>query len=253
MSDRPWLEASDPSLQLERELLKRLNEAEPPAGSAEQGWNTLASAISGLPALDPAASGGAEPLHVATQAASGAAGLGLAAKLALGVAVSGGVLWMGAQLLTSSSESSRSTDTQPALQRQGASGLSVPAEAPLASTGPSTVGSAESGLGEPVPGLKSPVAAARPASSVTTLAEEGRLLAKAHQLVQAGQGREALELLRLSQSRYPRSGLAQEREVLSIEALNTTGAADAARLRAQRFLKRHPSSPHAGRLERFVK
>jgi outer membrane protein assembly factor BamD (BamD/ComL family) len=59
-------------------------------------------------------------------------------------------------------------------------------------------------------------------------------------------------VLRLSQSRYPRSVLYQEREVLTIEALGATGAAGAAHQRAERFLERYPSSPHAGKLKRFV-
>jgi hypothetical protein len=46
--------------------------------------------------------------------------------------------------------------------------------------------------------------------------------------------------------------LYQEREVLTIEALGATGAFGAAKARAERFLKRYPKSPHAGRLQRFV-
>ena len=56
----------------------------------------------------------------------------------------------------------------------------------------------------------------------------------------------------MSESRYPRSVLYQEREVLTIEALGATGASGAARQRAERFLKRHPNSPHAARLKWFV-
>jgi outer membrane protein assembly factor BamD (BamD/ComL family) len=103
------------------------------------------------------------------------------------------------------------------------------------------------------PGAEAPPSEpARPTSSTTTLAEEGRLLAKAHQLVQAGQGQEALEVLRTSAARFPKSVLYQEREVLTIEALGATGAFGAAKARAERFLKRYPKSPHSGRLQRFV-
>jgi len=93
---------------------------------------------------------------------------------------------------------------------------------------------------------------ARPPASVTTLGEEGRLVSRAHHLIQAGQGGEALKVLRLLESRYPRSVLSQEREVLTIEALGATGDSAAARARAKRFLERHPRSPHAARLQRFV-
>jgi len=37
-----------------------------------------------------------------------------------------------------------------------------------------------------------------------------------------------------------------------IEALGATGSTAAAKQRAQRFLKRYPGSPYAGRLQRFV-
>jgi outer membrane protein assembly factor BamD (BamD/ComL family) len=83
------------------------------------------------------------------------------------------------------------------------------------------------------------------------LAEEGRLLASAHRLVQAGQGSEALRVLGNLKQRYPRSVLSQEREVLTIEALAATGDLAAARALTQKFLARHPQSPHASRLERF--
>jgi outer membrane protein assembly factor BamD (BamD/ComL family) len=79
------------------------------------------------------------------------------------------------------------------------------------------------------------------------------MLASAHRLVQQGKGAEALGLLRTLAARYPRSVLSQEREVLTIEALGATGDTKQAQARAERFLQRHPSSPHAGRLERFVK
>jgi hypothetical protein len=46
--------------------------------------------------------------------------------------------------------------------------------------------------------------------------------------------------------------LSQEREVVTIEALGAVGGIGAARSRAERFLKRHPSSPHASRLKRFI-
>ena len=92
----------------------------------------------------------------------------------------------------------------------------------------------------------------RSARSATTLAEEGRLLGKAHQLIQSGQPQQALEVLRLFESRYPRSVLVPEREVLTIEALGAAGEAGLARQRAQRFLKRSPNSAYVARLQRFV-
>lgn len=243
MSDRPWLEDGDPALRVERSLLKRLNAQQPPAGSADQGWATLAAEIAGLEALGGAGAHTGQQLQAAAHGVKGGAGVVAAVKIAAGIAVAGGALWGGSVLL-------KSEDASVNVHRAPPS--NVPAEAPsvAARHSPQSLGGelpeAEQPTSKPQP------AGGRPPSSATTLAEEGRLLSKAHQLVQSGQPREALEVLRLSQSRYPRSVLYQEREVLTIEALGATGASAAAQQRAQRFLKRYPSSPHAGRLKRFV-
>jgi len=238
MSDRPWLEDGDPSLRVERALLKRLNAQQPPVGSTEQGWAALSAAISGLP---PVGSGPAplDPTQAIPHAVKGAS-LAITAKIAVGVALTGGMLWTGRALLKPHDTSSSSIQPQQS---------ALPAEAPP---------DPQTGEPEAVPEKTADPRAARmqqpaaPASSATTLAEEGRLLAKAHQLIQSGQGQQALEILRMSESRYPRSVLSQEREVLTIEALGATGASSAARARAERFLKRHPNSPHAARLKWFV-
>jgi hypothetical protein len=244
MSDRPWLEDADPSLRVERALLKRLNAQEPPSGSIDQGWTALASEIAGLQALGATTGASStEVAQVATHGAKGVAGLGLAAKIATGVALAGGTLWTGSALLKtdaarSVAEPQRSHVPAP-VERNADAPTGVPQHSP-----------------EPAPPLvksEQSAAVARAASPATTLAEEGRLLAKAHQLVQAGQSQQALEILRSSESRYPGSVLYQEREVLIIEALGATGSSSAARVRAERFLKRYPKSPHAGRVERFVK
>jgi TolA-binding protein len=176
----------------------------------------------------------------------GGAGLALSAKIAAGVALAGGALWAGGALLKSDAGNPRTNMHQ-------AQPSHLPAPAEQKAEVPS---GATQNVPEPArPPAKSQQSAnvARAASSATTLAEEGRLLAKAHQLVQSGQPQQALEILRLSESRYPGSVLYQEREVLIIEALGATGASGAAGVRAERFLKRYPKSPHAGRVERFVK
>jgi hypothetical protein len=243
MSDRPWLEDGDPALRVERSLLKKLNAQQPPVGSADHGWTALAAEIAGLEALGGAGANTAHQLHAAAHGVKGGAGLVVAAKIAAGVALAGGVLWGGSALLKSDDASVNVHRVQPS---------SVPAETPP--SGAHQDSRALTGQlpeAEPSAAKLPQPAGARP-SSATTLAEEGRLLAKAHQLVQSGQPQAALEVLRLSQSRYPRSVLYQEREVLTIEALGATGATTAARQRAERFLKRYPDSPHAGRLKRFV-
>ena len=233
MSDRPWLEDLDPALRGERTLLKRLNAQEPPAGSVDQGWAALSTQISGAIPLDPT------PALAPT---AKAAGLGLTAKIMAGVALTGGLAWTGGQLL------------QPDVPSAGPTQHVMPsAVVPVERRAEDVTVDPDTASEETEPSRAQRQAVLpRPAASSTTLAEEGRLLAKAHQLVQSGQGQQALEVLRSSEARYPRSVLYQEREVLTIEALGATGASAAAKQRAQRFLKRYPGSPHAGRLQRFV-
>lgn len=236
MSDRPWLEDGDPALRVERALLKRLSAQQPPAGSADHGWAALAADIAGLQALGT----GANLVEQAHAAAKGGAGFVTAAKIAAGVAVAGGALWGGSALLHTDG-SVRAPQSVP-----------VPAETPSVAVRQAPQAVVQQPEPEQPVVKPPPATSARPPASETTLAEEGRLLAKAHQLVQGGQPQAALEVLRQSAARYPRSVLFQEREVLTIEALGATGATAAAKQRAQLFLKRYPSSPHAGKLKRFV-
>lgn len=243
MSERPWLELSDPALRAERELLKRLSSEQPPSASVEQGWAALSAEIAGLQALGSAGSATVDAAHSAAQASGAGGGFAFAAKVVASVAIAGGTLWGGSQLLaTSDSASVQPRTAEPAPHVAPAPLAAEAAPPPLSSN------AVERSVAKPVPLSNSP----RPAASTTSLAEEGRLLAKARQLVQSGQGRRALEVLRSSESRYPRSVLSPEREVITIEALAATGATGSARQRSERFLKRYPASPHAGRLQRFV-
>jgi hypothetical protein len=52
---------------------------------------------------------------------------------------------------------------------------------------------------------------------------------------------------------YPRGTLAQEREVLAIEALSALGRGDAASARAAAFESANPASPYAVRVARAIK
>jgi hypothetical protein len=244
MSDRPWLELSDPALRAERELLKRLSSEQPPSGSVEQGWAALSAEIAGLQALGAAGSATVDAAHSAAQASSTGGSFAFAAKVVASVAIAGGTVWGGSQLLaTSDSASVQPRTARPAPQVAPAPRAVAPQPPPLSSNAAD-----DQAVAKPAAASNSP----RPAASTTSLAEEGRLLAKARQLVLSGQGQRALEVLRLSESRYPRSVLSPEREVITIEALAATGATGSARQRSERFLKRYPASPHAGRLQRFV-
>jgi len=215
MAERPWLDDMDPDLKEERSLLRRLGAQQPPVGSVERGWAALAAEI-GVQGAGVAAG------HAAQHAARGVK-WALWGKAAAVVGFAGGVAFTSVQLL------------------QGPPALVTP---PVAAPPPSV----DVAPVEQVPSPDKP----RVPSAGSTLAEEGKLLGKARQLVQLGRTREALELLESSAQRYPRSVLSQEREVLTIEALAASGASAVAKQRARRFLDRYPASPYVERLQRFA-
>lgn len=233
MSDRPWLSQNEPGLRLERELLKELAAQEPTKGSVDRGWAALAAELPAQHA--PPAPGGEAGL-----AARPAASWGLAAKVTVGLSAAVGAVWLGTQFTNDERGATvpsahlapvvapQAQLARPSSEREPTREAPPAAEPRSPSPGPSRV----------------------PAAN-TTLAEEGRLLASAHRLVQAGRGSEALQVLGNLKQRYPRSVLSQEREALTIEAVAATGDLAAARALTQKFLARHPQSPHASRLERF--
>jgi hypothetical protein len=63
---------------------------------------------------------------------------------------------------------------------------------------------------------------------------------------------EALTLTALHQRRFPGGSLAQEREVLAVDALIRLGRRDEARARAARFVESYPRSAHRRRLEALL-
>jgi hypothetical protein len=97
--------------------------------------------------------------------------------------------------------------------------------------------------------------AARPAPASAAarddLAEEVRILRAAEQSLASSPG-ESLRLGEEHRRRFPRGTLAQEREVVAIDALVRLGRMDAARTRAERFGQSYPGSSHAARVEALV-
>jgi hypothetical protein len=82
--------------------------------------------------------------------------------------------------------------------------------------------------------------------------EEGRLVASARQAIRGGSPQRGLELLEGANRRFAGGQLAQEREVLLIEALFATQRTSLARERASQFLRDHPESAHATRVRAFL-
>jgi hypothetical protein len=82
---------------------------------------------------------------------------------------------------------------------------------------------------------------------------ESRRVARARELLRAGDARGVLTELDALDVSFPRGLLAQEREGLRIEALLSLGETARARELARRFLARHPESPHAPAVERALR
>lgn len=90
-----------------------------------------------------------------------------------------------------------------------------------------------------------PAAEAKPISE-TSLLEAARSIVKSDP-------RRALALTEEHRRRFPNGVLAQEREVLAIEALSALGRSDAAETRARDFGRQYPGSAHEKKIEAATK
>ena len=83
-------------------------------------------------------------------------------------------------------------------------------------------------------------------------APESLMVSRAHDALLQGAPDRALALAADHARAYPKGALAQEREVIAIEALVAQGRSTEARSRAASFRSAYPSSAHLGRIERLV-
>lgn len=260
------LEPGGDATDAERDLLRSADDVEPAPDARGALWAALATRLPpiGGTGAPPGPSGGA-----GTGGAGAAAGAGsiLGAK-ALGVALVGGVLVIGAWSMLRSPPPASSPDAPPV----PASSMAMPAPA---SETPSAVRAAEilapeppvaappataavsTGSGRPhLPQHGPSASTAAPSGSVTSavdaLREESALVAAARVAMRRGDGAAALDSLEIARVRFPRGTLLQEREVLTIEALAQSGNAPAASRRASSFLKAFPASPHVAHVRTFV-
>jgi hypothetical protein len=187
------------------------------------------------PVLGGAAVAAGTAAVVASGGAAGAgqAGVGLGVKLLVGVALAG-VVGGGVVLLTSD-ETPRPHDP-PAAARE-------PVVTPHA--GPETPMSPE--LQSP----SEPVPSARAKQPLLPNASEAQLLQRAQSALKDNpEG--ALALAREHRRRFPQGALAQEREVIMIEAMSRLGRIDEARKRSERFERNYPGSAHRRKVESAV-
>ena len=98
---------------------------------------------------------------------------------------------------------------------------------------------------EPAPAVTAPPPTAPARPTPARLDAELALLRGARAALAAGTGAEALALLAEHERRFPSGHLAEERVVLTVQALCALGRRVEAQATAARFVARHPDSPHA--------
>jgi hypothetical protein len=179
----------------------------------------------------------------ATHAASTTVGASVAKLVA--VIAGAGLIAGGAAMLASNSGGDESPQTPAKVAPKGASPAAAPVEAlppqpqPPAPVAPELSEPPE----DPAPAHAAPAKAGKSTSSAAGVKAEAALLERARSLV-ASNPAQALAITRDHARRFPGGLLAQEREVIAIEALRKLGQQDEANQRATRFKSAYPGSAH---------
>jgi hypothetical protein len=95
--------------------------------------------------------------------------------------------------------------------------------------------------------------AAVPRLPASRLAAEAQLVLDARRDLREGNPASALRRLETARPELVGGALAQEREALTIEALDRSGQTEAAARRARAFLRAYPRSPHAASVSTFAR
>lgn len=93
----------------------------------------------------------------------------------------------------------------------------------------------------------------RPPKHELSLGDEVAHLGKVESALAGGRPREALKLLDEYRERFPTKRLGLEAEIFTIQALHDSGSQASARVRAAKFLQRHPTSPLGVKAKQYLK
>lgn len=241
-----------------RGLLRSAVEDEP---TAEQ-LASLAARIGPLPA-PPAPGTPPASAPPAADAVSAAMSSGLKLKVLLGMAVLTGTVGsfhVGRVYERTHSDAARprTHDIAPApvapLPSAEPAAPAAEPSPPPASVAPPTAGVPPAGAA-PRPASAAPKRPPVPAPSEAPTPEDEELLLldSAHQALRRGDAEGALASAQAHASRFPSGTLAQEREVIAIEALVRLGRVPEARERAEAFGARYPTSSHLVRLQGLLR
>jgi hypothetical protein len=204
--------------------------------------------IAGPPAAAPQV---AAPPVAATAARSALIGKLSAAVVALG-AFTGGAWYLGARSDAPAVVAEESV-TRPA-PAVAPPTTPMPVEPPTA-TAPTPLAPVPVKPPTPAP-VKPPTAprpTGRPVHRATDTAGETQLVIAAQQALVDGDAATALALTRAHGARFPTGAHAEERDRIAIEALVRLGEREQARVAADRFQARHPSSIYRARIEALLR
>jgi hypothetical protein len=253
-----------------RALLESASAPGPTNDQCDELWSSLASRLPG--AVVAGVAGGATGAAVAKAVTSKAIGAGLLLKGAVVVGVLGSIATVGLlhpwsarpvaaprEIPSASVPAPRppvAPVVAPVAPPPVVDAPELPAPAPVAPSIP--VASLPAPRALPARTAPPPPAASEPPTPVASEREialhaESASLLRARQLLRSGDCAEALTQLKQGTTRFPNGALAQEREVLAIEALACAGRTNEARTRAEAFARDYPTSPHASKVQRFTR
>ena len=232
----------------------------PSEAALEQLWSRLVPPLGGPPDGPAGGDGGSGASAAGLEAAASGAAMGAstAAKMtalkwlglctALGAAIGGSAYYASQprSATMAAAPASSAVEPTPAAVSEGHSrpaSAAPPVES--ASVAPSAHAASAS---PPSPELAAARADGAAQGGGAPIPSEVELLKQAQAALGADPGR-ALVLVQQAAQRYPGGALAQEREMIRIQALLGLGRSGQARAAAEAFRARHPSSPHCRRLE----
>ncbi|MEY4543920.1 MAG: hypothetical protein RL685_115 [Pseudomonadota bacterium] len=204
---------------------------------------TLGTVGTGM-ALQPRPEATLTSLQASSKLGMAAVGAGL-----IGIGLLSGYLLRGAQQAPAAPVTASALSAPapaPALPAEVSAPSAQPApvsEAPVALPAPRASRPVRQRARAPVP--QTEASSVAPAASEPS--EELALLRRAERAVRGADSALALALIAELEQRYPRSSLLEERRAVELLAYCAAGASDA-RARAERFLREHPRSVHAGRI-----
>lgn len=255
MSDDPerLLNASSAE-PLERELLGSVRHVGPPEGAKDRAWQSIAGQIAVGAAIGVASSSTAA---AASKASAGTfASWAISTKIALAtagsLALGGGYLALHSAEPPSSPHISHSVAppvTAPATPLPQRQQQQAPQAPPPQAQAQAQVDGAPART-ENAPAEDAPSHKLEP--RLDLLKAESALLTDARAQLRSGNPAAAQASLDRLQAQFPKGTLTQEREVLSIEVAYARGNVEAAKRRAQAFIKTYPNSPHSAKLSRFL-